>query len=95
MTTELFATSSQTQARVTNFATTPKNFNAAGLFLYYVGTLVSDGNYFYLSDPNGGCVWRISRGNGAVELYVGIPPDAHGPQMKVVTGAGLTIRAST
>jgi sugar lactone lactonase YvrE len=64
---------------VTNFATTPKNFNAAGLFLYYVGTLVSDGNYFYLSDPNGGCVWRISRGNGAVELYVGIPPDAHGP----------------
>ncbi len=64
---------------VTNFATTPKNFNSAGFFLYYAGTLVSYGNYFYLSDPNGGCVWRISRGNGAVELYVGIAPDAHGP----------------
>jgi sugar lactone lactonase YvrE len=81
---------------VTNFATTPKNFNSAGLFLYHAGTLVSDGIYFYLSDPNGGCVWRISRGNGAVELYVGIAPGAHGPASdggagRLVSPAGLAL----
>jgi sugar lactone lactonase YvrE len=64
---------------VTNYAVTPKNFNSFGLFLYYAGALVSDGNYFYLSDPNGPCVWRISRENRVVELYVGKTPDAHGP----------------
>jgi len=64
---------------VTNFATTPKSFHSSGLFLYVAGALVSNGNYFYLSDPNGGCVWRISRGNGAVELYVGTAPGVHAP----------------
>jgi len=81
---------------VTNFATTPKNFNSAGLFLYHAGTLVSDGVYFYLSDPNGGCVWRISRGNGAVELYVGVAPGTHGPASdggagRLVSPAGLAL----
>jgi len=64
---------------VTNFAVTPKNFNSGSLFLYYAGALVSDGKYFYLSDPNGDCVWRISRKGGTVELYVGKAPGAYGP----------------
>jgi sugar lactone lactonase YvrE len=64
---------------VTNFAVTPKNFNSGSLFLYYAGALISDGKYFYLSDPNGGCVWRISRKERAVELYAGKAPGAHGP----------------
>ena len=64
---------------VKNFAVTPKNYYSAGLFLYYAGALVSDGNYFYLSDPNGPCVWRVSRKDGGAELYVGKPPGAHGP----------------
>jgi sugar lactone lactonase YvrE len=64
---------------VTNFAVTPKNFNSGSLYLYYAGALVSDGKYFYLSDPNGNCVWRISRKDGTVELYFGRAPDAYGP----------------
>src|SRR5260370_25436121 len=55
---------------VTNFATTPKNFNSAGFFLYYAGTLVSYGNYFYLSDPNGGFFLDISRGGGSLRSYL-------------------------
>jgi sugar lactone lactonase YvrE len=64
---------------VTNFAVTPKDFNAGSLFLYYAGALVSDGKYFYLSDPNGGCVWRISRKDRTVELYAGRAPGSYGP----------------
>jgi sugar lactone lactonase YvrE len=64
---------------VTNVAVTPKNFNSSSLFLYYAGALVSAGKYFYLSDPNGNCVWRISRIDGTVELYVGKAPSVSGP----------------
>ena len=64
---------------VSNVAVTPKNFNSGSLFLYYAGALVSDGKYFYLSDPNGNCVWRISRTDGAAELYVGKAPGDYGP----------------
>jgi len=64
---------------VTNVAVTPKNFNSGSLFLHYAGALVSDGKYFYLSDPNGNCVWRISRIDGTVELYVGKAPGASSP----------------
>lgn len=64
---------------VTNFAVTPKNFNSGSLFLNYAAALVSDGKYFYLSDPNGNCVWRISRTDGTVGLYVGKPPGVSGP----------------
>lgn len=58
-----------------NFAITPKKYNSAGLFLYYSGALVANESYFFLSDPNGGCVWRISRQDSAVELYAGLAPD--------------------
>ncbi len=56
---------------VSNFATTPKNTNSAGLFLYSAAALIADENYFYLSDPNGYRVWRISRRDGVVEPYAG------------------------
>src|SRR5206468_4129867 len=46
--------------------------------LQYAGALIADESYFYLSDPNGGCVWRTSRSDGTVELYVGTAPDRHG-----------------
>jgi sugar lactone lactonase YvrE len=64
---------------VSNFAVTPKDFNSGSLFLYYAGGLVSDGKYFYLSDPNGGCVWRISRKDQTVEVYAGRFPGNSGP----------------
>jgi sugar lactone lactonase YvrE len=64
---------------VLNFAITPKKYNSAGLFLYYSGALVANESYFFLSDPHGGCVWRISRRDGAVELYAGLAPDTMGP----------------
>jgi sugar lactone lactonase YvrE len=64
---------------VFNFATTPKNYNSAGLFLYYSAALVANESYFFLSDPQGGCVWRISRQDGSVELYAGLAPGATGP----------------
>src|SRR5207244_4965706 len=32
---------------VSNFATTPKNTNSAGLFLYSAAALIADENYFY------------------------------------------------
>ena len=65
-------------SKVTNFATTPKNFHSFGGILQYAGVLVADENYFYLSDPNGGCVWRISRNDSTVELYIGKSPDIRG-----------------
>lgn len=64
---------------VTNFAVTPKKFNSFGLFLYYAGALISDDHYFYLSDPNCPCVWRISRKDRGVELYLGRNPDTDAP----------------
>jgi len=64
--------------KVTNFATTPKDFHSFSGILQYAGALIADENYFYLSDPNGGCVWRTSRSDGTVELYVGTAPDRHG-----------------
>jgi len=65
-------------SKVTNFATTPKNFHSFSGILQYAGVLVADENYFYLSDPNGGCVWRISRNDSTVELYIGKSPDFRG-----------------
>jgi sugar lactone lactonase YvrE len=56
---------------VTNFATTSKNSNSAGVFLYYAASLVADDKHFYLSDPTGHRVWRISRKNGNAEPYAG------------------------
>jgi sugar lactone lactonase YvrE len=64
---------------VKNFAVTPKNSYSAGTYLSHSGALVSDGNYFYLSDPYCPCVWRISRKDGGVEVYVGKAPDPQGP----------------
>jgi len=75
---------------VSNFATTPKNFHSAGGFLYFAGALVGDENFLFLSDPNAGCVWRISRYDGSVELYAGLPPASMGPAQE---GAGLKLAA--
>jgi sugar lactone lactonase YvrE len=61
---------------VTNFAKTPINSNSVGLMLYYSAALVADGEYFYLSAPYARSVWRISRRDGAVELYAGAQSDA-------------------
>jgi len=60
---------------VSNFARTLKRTNSAGVYLYYAGALVADSNYFFLSDPNANCVWRISRQDGSAEIYAGVPPD--------------------
>jgi sugar lactone lactonase YvrE len=60
---------------VSNFTTTPKRTNSMGLYLYYAGALVADGNSFFLSDPNANCVWRISRQDGSAEIYAGVPPN--------------------
>jgi len=60
---------------VSNFAHTAKRTNSVGIYLYYAGALVADGNYFFLSDPNGNCIWRVSRQDGSVEIYAGVPPD--------------------
>jgi sugar lactone lactonase YvrE len=61
--------------QINNFATTPKNSNSFGLFLYYAAALVANADYFYLSDPNGHRVWRISRSDGSVEPYAGTGSD--------------------
>jgi DNA-binding beta-propeller fold protein YncE len=80
---------------VNNFAITPKKTNSAGVFLYYAAPLVADANYFYLSDPNGQTVWRISRADGGVEAYAGIGSDAEiqsgedSPSQKLVYPSGL------
>lgn len=66
-------------SEVTNFATTPKAFHSFSGILQSAAALVADENSFYLSDPTGRCVWRISRTDGKVELFVGTPPDRHGP----------------
>ena len=50
---------------------------SAGVFLHYAAALIADSNYFYLSDPNGNRVWRISRGNGGVETYAGTGAPDH------------------
>src|SRR6266566_3950137 len=42
------------------------------------GIWLDKNNEVFLSDPNGGCVWRTSRSDGTVELYVGTAPDRHG-----------------
>lgn len=80
---------------VSNFAVTPKDFHSGYLFLYYAGALVSDGKYFYLSDPGGGCVWRISRGDRAVELYAGrLPsPGVGGPTERLEAPSGIALDA--
>jgi len=70
--------------RIENFATTPKNNAEYGVFLYYAGALVTDRGHFYLSDPNGNKVWRISRSDGSVEPYAGI-------EQKLVNPTGLAI----
>jgi len=56
---------------VTNFATTPRNYNSGGVYLYHAGALVGDANYFYLSDPTDHHVWRISRRDSSVTPYAG------------------------
>lgn len=66
-------------SEVTNFSTTPKAFHSFPGILQSAGALVADENSFYLSDPNGDCVWRISRTDGKVELYVGTQPEWPGP----------------
>jgi streptogramin lyase len=60
---------------VSNFTTTPKRTISVGLYLYFAGALVADSNFFFLSDPNANCVWRISREDGSTEIYAGVPPD--------------------
>lgn len=62
--------------RVSNFATTPKTTNSAGAFLHSAAALVADENYFYMSDPNGSRVWRISTHDGSVEPYLGTGRDS-------------------
>lgn len=57
--------------QIINFATTPKNSNSVGVFLYYAAALVASSDYFYLSDPYGQRVWRIARSDGSVEPYAG------------------------
>lgn len=83
---------------VSNFAVTPKDFHSGSLFLYYAGGLVSDGKYFYMSDPNGGCVWRISRKDRTVDLYAGNDPRLRGPGNNgpnaLVAPSGLALDAA-
>lgn len=67
---------------VSNFASTLKRTNSAGLFLYYAGALVADDDFFFLSDPSADCVWRISRQDGSAEIYAGMPPDFMVPRFK-------------
>jgi sugar lactone lactonase YvrE len=81
---------------VTNFASTPKNFNSGSQTLLHAGALVADGNYFYLSDPDANCVWRISRRDGAVDLYAGLAPEQNSPARGNAPGhldapSGLTL----
>jgi sugar lactone lactonase YvrE len=66
--------------QIDSFATTPKNSNSFGLFLYYAAALVANADYFYLSDPNGHRVWRISRSDGSVEPYAGTGSDTETPE---------------
>jgi sugar lactone lactonase YvrE len=60
---------------VTNFARTAKRTNSVFIYLAYAGALVAGGDYFFLSDPNANCVWRISRQDGSAEIYAGVPPE--------------------
>lgn len=64
---------------VTNFSTTPKTTNSAGVSLYYAAALVADADYFYMSDPNGHRVWRVSRRDASVEPYAGTGTGGPGP----------------
>jgi sugar lactone lactonase YvrE len=57
--------------QINNFATTPKRAFSFPPFLIYSAALVANADYFYLSDPNGHRVWRISRSDGSVEPYAG------------------------
>ena len=83
--------------RIDNFATTPKNSNSFGLFLYYAAALVADADYFYLSDPNGHRVWRISRSGGSVEPYAGTGSDTKTSEredalsLRLAAPSGLTL----
>jgi sugar lactone lactonase YvrE len=85
---------------IDNFATTPKHTNSAGIFLYYAAALVANESYFYMSDPNGHTVWRISRADGRVEAYAGIGSNAEGQSEedvlshKLVNPSGLALDAS-
>jgi sugar lactone lactonase YvrE len=85
---------------ISNFATTPKSGWSAGGFLDYAAALVADGDYFYLSDPNGNCVWRISRRDGAVERYAGTGTNAQSPtagdakSVQLAAPAGLALDSS-
>jgi sugar lactone lactonase YvrE len=84
---------------IENFAVTPKQRSSYGSFLYYAGALVGNETYLYLSDPNDDTVWRISRADGKVEVYVGLGSNsdvrekkAHPP--KIVSPSGLALDAS-
>ena len=81
---------------VNNFAVTPKDFHSGYLFLYHTGALVSDGKYFYLSDPGGGYVWRISRKDRTVQLYAGRTPGpaSYGPTERLLAPSGLALDAA-
>jgi sugar lactone lactonase YvrE len=86
-------------AEVQNFATTPKNSHSSGLFLYYTASLVADERYFYLSDPNGYRVWRVSRSDGAVEPFAGTGSPAHivdgfDPSGALAAPSGLVLDSS-
>lgn len=84
---------------IDNFAITPKQTSSAGVFLYYAAALVADGSYFYMSDPNGDTVWRISRADGKVEAYAGIGSSLEqsgegASSQKLVNPSGLALDAS-
>jgi sugar lactone lactonase YvrE len=85
--------------RIENFAVTPKKGNSYGMFLYYAAALVADGNHFYLSDPFGQTVWRISRADGSVEAYAGgsnamSQSGDDALSLKLVAPSGLALDAS-
>ena len=64
---------------VSTIATTPVTSKSVGGLLNYSGALVADGQYFYLAAPYAYCVWRISRSDGAFEVYAGIPSGPSNP----------------
>lgn len=81
---------------VSNFAATPKRTNSAGVYLYYAGALVGNPDYFFLSDPNANCVWRISRQDGSARIYVGVPadwmvPGSEAGGLRLVSPSGLAL----
>jgi len=85
---------------ISNFATTPKDRWSAGATLYSSAALVANGDYFYLSDPNGNRVWRISRRDGSLETYAGTGSDEGSPSggsaklARLAAPAGLALDAS-